>query len=216
MTEESPRTSLVAAASRAYEAAHGNPLPEPVTGIRWRIHPRVAVTVVTVVSILVAGAVFAARPAAQELPAPVSDATLPAAEGVVTVHVAGAVAAPGVYELAMGARVADAIDAAGGPLADAMTDSVNLARILTDGEQVMIPTAQETQALAQGTGSELTNVNLADVGQLDALPGIGPVLAQRIVANREAHGPFASLQDLERVSGIGPAAVEKLAGVATV
>lgn len=216
MTEESRRASLVAAASRAYEAAHGNPLPEPVTATRWRIDPKVAVTVVVVVAIMVAGAVFTARPSAQVLPEPQVAESDSATMGIVTVHVAGAVETPGVYELPWGARVADAIAAAGGSTGEASTDTVNLARVLTDGEQVLIPTAESVHALAQGTGSGLININIADAGQLDSLPGIGPVLAQRIVSHREAHGPFGSIADLERVSGIGPAAVEKLSGVATV
>jgi competence protein ComEA len=135
---------------------------------------------------------------------------------VVTVHVAGAVASPGVYELEPGSRVADAIEAAGGVTDEAYTDSVNLARVLADGEQVVIQNAQAAQAAAQGAGSGLVNINLADAGQLDQLPGIGPVLADRIIANRTAEGPFVTLDDLQRVSGIGPALLEKLAGAATV
>lgn len=216
MTDYSRRDSLVAAASRAYEAAHGNPLPEPVTAVRWRIQPRVAVTLVTVVAILVAGAVFASRPQAQVLPDVVVDASSAGMAAVVTVHVAGAVVTPGVYELEPGSRVADAIEAAGGITDEAYTDSVNLARVLADGEQVVIQTAQSAQAAASGGGSGLVNVNLADAHQLDQLPGIGPVLADRIVANRVAEGPFVTLNDLERVSGIGPALLEKLAGAATV
>lgn len=218
MTEDSRRAELMAAAHRAYEAAHGNPLPEPVTALRWRIQPRVAVTSLVVVAILVAGAVFASRPEAQVIPDPVGVASAPvlAVEGEVTVHVAGAVERPGVYELAAGARVADAVAAAGGVTAEAFTDTVNLARTLSDGEQVVIPTVESVHAMAVGPGPGLININHADAGQLDTLPGIGPVLAQRIVANREAHGPFSSLDDLGRVSGIGPAVVEKLAGLATV
>jgi competence protein ComEA len=111
-------------------------------------------------------------------------------------------------ELPAGARVRDAIGAAGGFLDDADRSSINLARPLIDGEQVRVAVAGD-----EAVGP--VNVNAADAEALDVLPGIGPVLAERIVADRAAHGPFASLDDLERVSGIGPSLVARLAGLAT-
>lgn len=156
------------------------------------------------------------------------ESTVAAAE-VVVVHVAGAVRTPGVYELAASARVDDAIRAAGGGLGDAAIDALNLARVLTDGEQVYVPTEEEVAAgvvtgaggasglVAGATGSGgLVNLNTATVADLDALPGIGPSTAQKIVDDRSANGPFATIDDLMRVSGIGVAKVESLRDLVTV
>ncbi|WP_315501914.1 ComEA family DNA-binding protein [Actinomyces radicidentis] len=159
----------------------------------------------------------------------------------VVVHVAGAVREPGVVVLAPGARVDDAIDAAGGLLEDADPDQLNLARVLTDGEQVRVPhVGEDATAWAQGSGttggasgasgasgtagtgatgaggSGLVDVNTADATALEDLPGIGPALAERIVAYREEHGPFGSLDDLTDVPGIGDAKLEALRDSATV
>jgi len=132
--------------------------------------------------------------------------------GVVVIDVSGAVAAPGLAELPAGSRVADAIEVAGGATADAVLDDVNLARKVVDGEQIIVPRQGDTEQA--GTG--LVNLNSADAQQLEALPGVGPVLAQRIVTDREANGPFVTLTDLGRVSGVGDAIVDALQGVATV
>ncbi len=149
----------------------------------------------------------------------------------VTVHVAGAVANPGVYQVDEGARVVDAVEAAGGAVEGAALSSVNLARVLVDAEQIYIPTALElTAGNAQGssgstglsaigsgvsagsgnasstTPSDQTasvNINTATLEQLESLPGVGPSIAQRIVDDRETNGPFSSTKDLQRVSGIG-------------
>jgi competence protein ComEA len=129
------------------------------------------------------------------------------------VDVSGAVAAPGLVELATGARVADAIDAAGGASSDAVLDDLNLARRVTDGEQIVVP--HQGDAEAEGSGGPI-NLNRASAEQLEQLPGVGPVLAQRIVADREANGPFVTLDDLARVPGVGDAIVGALDGLATV
>ncbi len=146
------------------------------------------------------------------------------------VHVVGAVRRPGVYQLERAARVIDAVDAAGGALPDAVLAGVNLARTVSDGEQVAIPSEDEVAAgtvaptgggavaggaaVAGGTG--FVDLNTADAAALDTLPGIGPSTAQKIIAEREANGPFASLEDLTRVSGIGPKKLEQLQGLAGV
>lgn len=132
---------------------------------------------------------------------------------VIVVHISGAVVTPGVYELAQGARIRDGIDAAGGLSADAAGNALNLARILTDGEQVIVPSQEEVEAQASsqvdnsaegGFGApEKININTASVEQLDTLPGIGPKTAQKIVADRQKNGPFKKPEDLKRVSGIG-------------
>lgn len=136
----------------------------------------------------------------------------------VCVHVGGAVAAPGVQELPEGARVQDAIEAAGGFSEGAATDALNLARVVADGEQVIVPSveeqadaagAQQAASAAPGAaGSGVSaggkiNINRASASELDALPGVGPSTAEKIVADREANGPFATIEDLKRVSGIG-------------
>lgn len=131
------------------------------------------------------------------------------------VHVSGAVEEPGLYEIEAGSRVADAIRAAGGFSDDAAADSVNLARALQDGEQIVVQKAVDANAgetyddaavAAQarpGTGSGKVNINTATASQLEELPGIGAVTAGKIVEDRMANGPFGSVGDLTRVSGIG-------------
>lgn len=132
----------------------------------------------------------------------------------VLVHVAGAVVRPGVVELSSGDRVADAIEAAGGVTADASTAALNLARPLVDGEQVLVPTVDEVAVGAAGTDQAGSPVKLSDgrldlnaatAADLEELPGVGPVLAGRIVAHREANGPFTEAVQLRDVSGIGEA-----------
>ena len=139
----------------------------------------------------------------------------PAAQGSggsVVVSVVGQVAAPGLVTLPAGSRVADALAAAGGLLPDADPAAVNAAAVLTDGQQIAVGvpgaapaggTAPAGAATA-GTGG-LLDLNTATAADLDALPGIGPVLAQRIVDHRTEHGPFTSVDQLDDVSGIGPA-----------
>jgi competence protein ComEA len=144
-------------------------------------------------------------------PAP-SDASMPSDErldppGVIVVHVAGAVAEPGLVELSQGARVADAIAAAGGMTDDALETAINLAAPVDDGVQVVVPVAGEfvVGVAGSGTGDGRVYVNRASESELDALPGVGPVLAAEIVAHRDIHGPFAVVEDLLDVPGIGEA-----------
>ena len=139
-------------------------------------------------------------------------------EKSVLVHVAGAVAVEGVYELPEGSRVQDAVEAAGGWLPQADLTSLNLAAVVQDGTKVYIPTVGEAPAASGaaasgGTGAVgevLININTASVEELDALPGVGESTAQAIVDDREQLGPFASPEDLMRVSGIGEKKFAKL------
>lgn len=136
----------------------------------------------------------------------------------VTVYVTGAVLKPGVYSLPWGSRVQDALDLAGGPAPNADLGALNLARRLEDGEALRVPSQMpdeaappaETSPSSKTPGLLRVNLNTATVQELEALPGVGPVLAQRIVEYRETHGPFARVDDLIQVSGIGPALLEKL------
>ena len=120
---------------------------------------------------------------------------------------------PGVVRLAQGSRVVDAIAAAGGATADAQVSALNLARVLVDGEQIAVPRPGEQPApagaAASAGGDDLVDLNTADAAALDALPGIGPVLADRIVAHRE-DGPFTTVDELADVAGIGPTLLERL------
>ena len=144
-----------------------------------------------------------------------------AAPAPLRVHVGGAVAAPGVYGLAEGARVLDAVEAAGGFAEGAARDALNLARAVSDGEQVVVPSEADiaaqaavsagaggaaagagASAAAGGAGGKV-NINTASAAQLDTLPGVGASTAEKIVADREANGPFKTVEDLKRVSGIG-------------
>jgi len=133
--------------------------------------------------------------------------------GDLVVHVAGAVASPGVYRLPAGARVTDALQRAGGPAPRALVDAVNLAARLADGQQVVIPEAAPGGA-ATGTTTALPDAPIslgtATVEQLDTIEGIGPVTAQDIVDYRDEHGGLASVEQLDEISGIGPATMEAL------
>ncbi|MBC7340563.1 MAG: helix-hairpin-helix domain-containing protein [Firmicutes bacterium] len=145
------------------------------------------------------------------------------------VHVAGAVRHPGVYALPAGARVVDAIRAAGGEREDGATWVLNLAARVLDGDRIYVPQRQEVAAQgvvsggrdgslpgpvgspATGVGAPMrVDINHASAEELDAVPGIGPALAQRIVAYRLANGPFARVEDLTRVPGIGPRTLEAM------
>ena len=130
------------------------------------------------------------------------------------VHVAGAVARPGIYVLPGDARVVDAIAAAGGFAVDAARDAVNLARPLSDGEQlhVPVPGGDPVGAAAAETDTRV-DLNTADAAALDTLPRIGPALAQRIIEWRDDNGRFTSVEDLLAVPGIGDKMLEALRGL---
>jgi competence protein ComEA len=164
----------------------------------------------------------------------------------IAVHVIGAVPRPGLYEFAEGARVQDAIDAAGGLLAQASVEALNLAAPLEDGKQLVIPYKDGTQVVteaegdvelptseepgvlppaessiegeapAAGPSAELVNINTATLDELNSLPGIGPTLAQRIIDYRTANGAFSTIEDIMNVSGIGVSTFDEIKDLITV
>jgi competence protein ComEA len=140
-------------------------------------------------------------------------------EGVLLVHVLGAVVRPGIVELAPGARVVDAVGAAGGLTPEADPGGVNLARSLVDGEQLVVPVVGAPSAapsVGGGASSDgRVSLNRADAAELDTLPRIGPALAQRIIDWREANGPFTDVAQLLDVAGIGDAVYSGLVDLVT-
>jgi len=146
----------------------------------------------------------------------------------IQVHVAGAVVRPGLYDLPEGSRVMDAVDAAGGFVADADKNSLNLAARVEDAERLDIPfivgsapAMQESfTVISEGTPStsneDLVNINTASAEELDTLPGIGPTTAQNIIAYRDENGPFGSIEDIVNVSGIGAATYDGIKDLITV
>ena len=138
------------------------------------------------------------------------------ARAVLVVHVVGEVRRPGLYRLRDGSRIADAVRRAGGARRGADLAALNLAAPLVDGVQVLVPARARASAVAPGGqttgGAPVVPVSLssATVEELDELPGVGPITAQKIVDYRAEHGPFASVDDLDAVPGIGPTRIEQL------
>lgn len=218
------------------------PFQESAESMRAKLHlgkirPSLAIGICAAVVVAVGLAVFAAwnafsgetlqiaheRTVAPESLSASGDAQEEAAVPVIAIHVSGAVLNPGVYELPEGSRANDAIEAAGGASEDAVPDALNLARVLSDGEQIIVPTVEEQERLEEAAVAGQTldaggkvNINTATVEQLDSLPGVGESTAQKIIADREENGPFGSPEDLKRVSGIGDKKYEDLADLITV
>jgi len=130
-------------------------------------------------------------------------------EESVTVHVSGMVVSPGVVDVPVDAIVADAVEAAGGLLAGALVEQINLAAPIVPGEQIVVPGA--TGGTVGGGGDVgVLSINQASMTDLESLPGVGPVLAERIVSHREANGRFEAVEDLLEVPGIGEAKLEAI------
>lgn len=151
------------------------------------------------------GAVWFGRRSPQPPPAIRSAAVTvgSASADTITVHVSGAVAAPGLVSVSREGRVADAVAAAGGALPEARLGSLNLAAPVRDGEQIDVPSPSPDGDPPAVTESGTVRVNVATPTELEVLPGVGPVLAARIAAHRDDHGPYGSVEDLLDVPGIG-------------
>ena len=181
---------------------------------RWKVGVRGALVLVAGVLVVVVGANFmrSLAPAPELLPVAQSSESPSVAqvEKSVVVHVIGAVAAPGVVTVPGSSRVQDALVLVGGALEDADLRGVNLARPVFDGEQIVVPRLGDPLD-SSGGGSGLISLSQANQASLETLPRIGPATAERIIAWREANGPFHSIEDLLAISGIGPATLEGLA-----
>jgi competence protein ComEA len=217
-------------------------VPDRLRGSRWRLAPaHVAVMAVVLVAGLawVISSVLVSRPApVPERPtagltpgAAVSGGSVPPTAGSqtdgsptagsqtaahVVVHVAGKVRRPGLIRTSAGSRVADVLAAAGGALPGVDLTTLNLARVVVDGEQIVVgvPLPSVGPGAVSSPGAEASggrvDLNAATVEQLEQLPGVGPVLAQRIVDWRTEHGRFTSVDELQEVSGVGPKKFESL------
>ncbi|MDQ0895900.1 ComEA family DNA-binding protein [Agromyces ramosus] len=214
--------------------------PDPLDGLdptARRAKPRVRIAVGAAVVLFITAVAVAAMlsfsaggggeqtlidGSATELPATAAPDAVTVDGSPVLVHVLGAVVKPGLVQLDAGARVVDAVAAAGGFTADADPAGVNLARPIVDGEQLVVfavgqapapaPAPAPGQAPGGAVGADgIVHLNAADVAALDTLPRIGPALAQRIIDWREANGPFTSVDQLLEVTGIGDAVFGGLA-----
>lgn len=202
----------------------------------WRRPQLLAAAACLLVGVTVlAGSLLAGAPAATppaldaELSDPFLDLAPPieaappeeAAPAEVIIYISGAVARPDVYRLPAGARVKDAVLAAGGLLAEADGEALNLAAPLQDADHIRIPRRGEAAPapaapMASGGADSRINLNTAGTAELEDLPGVGKTLAERIVARREEQGPYRSVEDLRDVTGIGARLFEQIAPLVTV
>ena len=183
--------------------------------LRWKVGISAALVLGAGVLVIVVGSEFLRSlptgPEPLPMPSVPSEASAQTPELMVLVHVVGAVEEPGVVSLPENSRVHDALALAGGAQEDAELGGVNLARIVYDGEQIIVPRVGEPVLASSGEGSGPISLSRADQETLETLPRIGPATAERIIAWREKNGPFRSVEDLLAVSGIGPATLEGLA-----
>lgn len=224
-----PESTPYSAAAADEPATSGQRLPRravaagsPAAELRSRLVEFGREHLAAVVVVLLVGCAWTAYTLLQARSTPVAVAAVPAVvaspsptptpEPQLLVHVLGAVRKPGLVELAPGSRVADAIEAAGGLTAKADPGELNLAAMVADGDQLVIGTSAEPGGEVRGSasgsggasGSGKVSLNTATLEQLDTLPGVGPVTAQKILDWREAHGKFSAVAELQEVDGIGP------------
>ena len=168
--------------------------------------------VISIISLVVGSWLWYQGRPSEIIAVPVNEVITEPMVNKIFVHVAGEVRSAGVYELDSGARVIDAITAAGGVTKKANLTMLNLARVLFDGEQILVGDSASNPTSASGGK---VSINQADTSQLDSLPGIGPAIAARIISHREQNGPFRSLVALKDVSGIGDAVFAKIEDLIT-
>lgn len=177
------------------------PFPQHVVGVA--MHNRHLAVFGGLVLLVVASAAWFGRNPPDPAPLRVQS-TAPENPGQVTLHISGEVVSPGLVVVAENARVADAIAAAGGSTRAADLASINIAAPVRDGDQIVIPSLAEREGTAEPLdGDGRVRINRATAGELEKLPGVGPVLAARIAVYRDEHGPFSSVEDLLDVPGIG-------------
>lgn len=176
-----------------------------------RLRGRVAVLVIlAVVAVSVGGLVGRLSHPGPPTTLAIEAGAPPPAPDTVRVHVSGRVVAPGVVDVPPNAIVADAIDAAGGLRSGAAVDQINLAAAVSAGDQIVVPGPDTSQGPTGEAGDGMVSLNRASAGELESLPGVGPVLAERIVSFRDENGGFETVEDLLQVTGIGEA---KLAAI---
>lgn len=204
------------------DGIEGDPFaaPAPHPRVRWRVAATAGVGLVLGIVVIAVGAYMFRAPAPElavlSSQAPIGQEQENLVTGqqgsltapMVLVHVVGAVVTPGVVEVPADSRVIDAITQAGGPTEQALLEGVNLARIVFDGEQIVVPALGQELAGPQGSPGGKISLSQADSLTLQSLPRVGPATAERIIAWRTTHGPFRSVDDLLAISGIGPATLE--------
>lgn len=168
---------------------------------------RLAVVAVLAVTAVSVGALMARISTGPSTTTSLPEDTIESTRETMAVHVSGMVVSPGVVDVAADAIVADAIEAAGGLLSGALVGQINLAAPISAGEQIVVPGPTDASP-GEGGGDGVLSVNQASATELESLPGVGPVLAERIVSYREANGRFDAVEDLLEVPGIGEAKLE--------
>ena len=193
--------------------------PPGARGHRWKVALGAGLGLVALIVVVAVGShifrsvapipsVVVASQAEAELVAEAENVSAPT-ELTVVVHVVGAVESPGVIELPENSRIIDALAKAGGAREDAILSGINLARVLFDGEQIVVPSQADEPATVSITVPQgLVSLSRGTSAELETLPRVGPATAARIIAWREENGPFTSVDDVLAVSGIGPATLE--------
>lgn len=205
--------------------AAGDGRPAGRVSRRWRLDPgrpgvRALAAAVAVVAAIAAGVAWWSRPTPEPVRArpagSVGQQPSASPSALLVVALSGRVRRPGLVRLPAGARVADAIAAAGGALPGTDLGYLNLARKVGDGELIVVGGVPAGGAPSAGAAGQKVDLNVATAADLDALPGVGPVTAQRIVDYRTQHGPFHSIDELRQIDGIGAAKFEQLKDLVTV
>ncbi len=192
------------------------PGPDPRRARARRVAGVALVVVLAGLGIAVFATAVTPRGSSQVIAPGADESAAPFASATIYVHILGEVRRPGLYALRDGDRAVDAVAAAGGFTEAADAAGLNLARVVSDGEQIVVPAMGAVTAAPGVTADGRVNLNTADAATLDTLPGIGPATAAKILAWRERNGRFASVDDLLDVGGIGEAKLDALRDLVTV